>query len=89
MANAERRTETWFDLVDKIIDESVEREESVTVRADGLTVDVPLSFESDPAEAEQATWRLDGEVTVTIDGMRGSFAEWVHLFNEARREANE
>jgi hypothetical protein len=77
---------TWLDVADELIDESVEREESITVAADDLSVDVPLSFGED---AERAQWGFDGEVTVTVDGMRGSFAEWVQLFNHARRESRE
>ena len=76
--------QTWLDLADDLLDESVEREESLTLAAEDLSVDVPLAFGED---SERAQWRFDGQVTVTIDGMRGSFAEWVHLFRQAHRES--
>ncbi|WP_123536513.1 hypothetical protein [Halosimplex salinum] len=74
---------TWLDVADELIDESVDREESVTLNAEDLTVDVPLSFGE---EAQRAQWQFDGKVTVTVEGMRGSIAEWMHLFREAQRE---
>jgi hypothetical protein len=86
MAHSPRRDTTWLDLADELIDESVDREESITLTAEDLTVDVPLSFGED---GERAQWRVDGEVTVTVEGMRGSIAEWMHLFREAQRESGE
>lgn len=80
------RDQTWLDLADDLIDESVEREESVTLAAEDLSVDVPLSF---GADSERAQWGFDGEVTVTVDGMRGSFAEWVQLFRHAHRDVDD
>lgn len=73
--------QTWLDVADDLIDESVDREESVTLRAEDLTVDVPLEF-TDERAGERARWRFDGQVTVTVDGMRGSLAEWMRLFRE-------
>jgi hypothetical protein len=75
----ESESESWFDVADEMLDESVEREASVTLEAEDLTVDVPLAFGE---TADRARWGFDGQVTVTVDGMRGSFAEWVHLFDE-------
>ncbi|PSQ24698.1 hypothetical protein BRD06_07585 [Halobacteriales archaeon QS_9_67_15] len=86
MAHSPRRDTTWLDLADELIDESVNREESITLTAEDMTVDVPLSFGED---AEQAQWHVDGEVTVTVEGMRGSIAEWMHLFREAQRDSGE
>ena len=86
MAQSSRGDTTWLDLADELLDEGVDREESVTLDAEDLTVEVPLAFGED---AERAEWGFDGEVTVTVEGMRGSLAEWMHLFNEARRERRE
>jgi hypothetical protein len=83
MAERSRQAETtWLDVADELIDEGVEREESITLSADDLTVDVPLAFGD---EAQRARWEFDGTVTVTVDGMRGSIAEWMHLFRETER----
>jgi len=86
MAHSPRQDTTWLDVADELIDESVDREESVTLTAEDLTVDVPLSFGD---RDERARWRFDGQVTVTVEGMRGSIAEWMHLFREAQRESRE
>ena len=82
------RDQTWLDVADDVIDESVDREESVRLHAEDLTVDVPLSF-TDDGPGPRARWRFDGKVTVTVDGMRGSLAEWMHLFRDAHRRPDE
>jgi hypothetical protein len=71
--------ESWLRTLDKVIDEEVDREESIRLTVEELDVDVPLSF---GADAEQATWRFDGSVTVHVDGMRGPLASWLKLWLE-------
>lgn len=77
-------TDSWFEFADELIDEGVEREESVTFQAEELTVDVPLSF----ADGDFARWQFDGQMTVTVDGMRRPLAEWDHLFQESPRDSD-
>jgi len=76
--------ESWFEFADELIDEGVDREESVTLQAEELTVDVPLSFEDD----DFARWQFDGQVTVTVDGMRRPLAEWDHVFRKPPRDTS-
>lgn len=76
---------SWLRTLDKVIDEEVDREESIQLTADDLSVEVPLSF---GPEAERATWRFDGTVTVHVDGMRGPLASWLRLWME-RNEGDE
>jgi hypothetical protein len=86
MAQSSGRDTTWLDVADELIDESVDREESVTLTAEDLTVEVPVAFGED---ADRAEWGFDGGLTVTVEGMRGSLAEWMHLFRAAHRESRE
>lgn len=78
-------TPSWFEVADELIDEGVDREEAVTLEAEGVTVDVPLSF----AEGDFARWQFDGEVTVTVDGMRRPLAEWDYVFRQSPRDRSE
>jgi len=75
--------ENWFDFADELLDEGVDREESVTLQAEDLTVDVPLSFD----DGDFARWEFDGQVTVTVDGMRRPLAEWDTVFRKPPRES--
>jgi hypothetical protein len=68
---------TWLDVVEQVLDEEIDREEAIRLTADGLTVDVPLTYGDDP---ERATWRFSGSVTITVDGMRGPLADWLKLW---------
>jgi hypothetical protein len=68
---------TWLDVVERVLDEEIDREEAIRLTAEGLRVDVPLTYGDDP---ERATWRFDGSVTVRIDGMRGPLADWLKLW---------
>lgn len=81
---AEPPTE-WLDALDDLIDESLDREEAISLAAENLEVDVPLAFGED---APVARWRFDGDVTVRVEGLRASLAEWFALTGEPlpRRE---
>jgi selenophosphate synthetase-related protein len=68
---------TWLDVVEQVLDEEIDREEAIRLTADEFEVDIPLSYGDD---AERATWRFDGSVTVTVDGMRGPLADWLKLW---------
>ena len=69
----------WLDALDDLIDESLNREEDITLSAEDLDVEVPLTFGRD---APAARWRFDGDVTVRVEGLRGSLAEWFALTGE-------
>lgn len=75
--------ESWMRIVDKLLDEEVDREEAIRLTAEDLAVDVPLSFGED---AERARWKFDGSVTVRVDGMRGPLADWLKLWVRDRDE---
>lgn len=69
----------WLDALDDLIDESLDREEAIRLAAENLEVDVPLAFGRD---APVARWRFDGDVTVRVEGLRASLAEWFALTGE-------
>jgi hypothetical protein len=68
---------TWLDVVEQVLDEEIDREEAIRLTAEEFEVDIPLSYGPDP---ERATWRFNGSVTVTVDGMRGPLADWLKLW---------
>ena len=55
------RAPTWFDSIERVIDESIDREETVECVCEDLTVDVPLRMDAD---AERARWTFDGTVRI-------------------------
>jgi hypothetical protein len=65
--------------VERLLDETVDRDESFHIAADDMAVSVPMRFGPD---APRATWRFDGDVTVSVDGIRGPLREWVDLLEE-------
>ncbi|MDS0220858.1 hypothetical protein NDI54_05755 [Haloarcula sp. S1AR25-5A] len=65
--------------VERLLDETVDRDEALHIDADDVAISVPMRFGSD---APQATWRFDGDVTVSVDGIRGPLREWVDLLEE-------
>jgi len=65
--------------VERLLDETVERDEALHLTADDMSVSVPVRFGSD---SPQATWRFDGDVTISVDGVRGPLREWVDLLEE-------
>lgn len=69
----------WLDALDDLIDESLEREEAICLTAEELAVDIPMAFGSDGPEAR---WRFDGNLTVRVEGLRASLAEWFALTGE-------
>ncbi|MFB6117251.1 hypothetical protein [Halosegnis sp.] len=71
--------EEWLATLDELLDEGVEREEHLHVSAEDLSVEVPVAFGEETPRAE---WRFDGDLTVQIDGVRGSLAEWFRLYGE-------
>ncbi|PSP84758.1 hypothetical protein BRC83_04775 [Halobacteriales archaeon QS_1_68_17] len=78
--------ETWLDAIDEMLDEGVDSDEAVTLTAEELTVDVPMAF---GADAPRATWRFDGSVTVSVDGMRRPLAGWLRLWARGPRSDDE
>lgn len=64
---------------ERLLDETVDRDEELQLAADDLSVSIPMQFGS---ESPQATWRFDGDVTITVDGVRGPLREWVDLLEE-------
>ncbi|SFR63592.1 hypothetical protein [Halogeometricum limi] len=69
--------ESWMRIVDKLLDEEVDRTEEIQLTAEDLSVDVPLSWGED---AQRATWKFNGNVTVHVEGMRGPLADWLKLW---------
>lgn len=69
--------QTWFDVIEDVIDTEIDRQETIQCRFEELEVDVPLRMEAD---AEIARWRLDGTVRVHIEGTRGPLSEWLRFW---------
>lgn len=72
-----REPEEWLDVIEKVLDAEIDSDEAIHLSAEDLTVDVPLSYGDD---YEQAKWRFNGDVTVSVDGMRGTLAAWLKLW---------
>lgn len=79
--------ETWFDAIEDLLDTSIERDEAFVCTFDGLEVDVPLRTSDDDGDGEagepvpRARWRLDGTVTVSVEGTRGPLAAWLEWWS--------
>lgn len=71
----------WDDFVDDLLRERLARSEATEFEFEDLEADVPLSFGED---ATRATWRLNGRVTVTVEGDRERakqpLAEWLNFW---------
>jgi len=65
--------------VERLLDETVDREDSLDVAVEDLEVDIPIYFGED---SPRAKWRFNGDVTVTVDGIRGPLREWFELHGE-------
>jgi len=65
--------------VERLLDETVDREAALDVAVEDLEVDVPIYFGED---SPRARWRFNGDVTVTVDGIRGPLREWFDLHGE-------
>jgi len=76
--NADRTT--WNDAIDDVLAEELDRDDEISVTAEGLEVDVPLAF---GADAPRATWRFDGDLTVRVEGDADPLADWLRFW--ARR----
>ena len=50
--------------VERLLDETVDRDDSLDVAVEDLEVDIPIYFGED---SPRATWRFNGDVTVTGD----------------------
>jgi hypothetical protein len=68
---------TWNDIIAEVLDDRINRSEETELEFDDFEARIPLSFEED---AERATWRLDGTVTVTVEGERRPLAEWLRFW---------
>ena len=65
--------------VERLLDETVDSDDSLDVAVEDLEVDIPIYFGED---SPRATWRFNGDVTVTVDGIRGPLREWFDLHGE-------
>jgi hypothetical protein len=65
--------------VERLLDETVDRDESFEVDVEDLEVTVPLRFGED---APTAKWGLNGHVTITVDGIRAPLREWIELHED-------
>lgn len=70
--------DSWLAMVDRLLDEGVDRAEAIELTAEELDVDIPTRFGTDAA---RANWRFNGTVRVTIDGNRAPLAAWLKLWN--------
>jgi hypothetical protein len=68
--------------VERLLDETVDREADLEVAVEDLEIDVPIYFGED---SPRARWRFNGDVTVTMDGIRGPLREWFDLHGESPR----
>ncbi|WP_138005198.1 hypothetical protein [Halalkalirubrum salinum] len=75
--------ESWLSIMDRLLDEGVDRSEAIQLTAEELSIDVPARFGEDPPRAR---WRFDGTVRVTIDGNRAPLAAWIRLWESNRSE---
>lgn len=71
--------EVLRDAVERLLDETVDSEEKLDVTVEDLQVDVPIRFGDD---SPWARWRFNGDVTVTVDGIRQPLREWFDLHEE-------
>ena len=69
---------SWLAMVDRLLDEGVDRSEAIELTAEELDVDIPTQFSM---EAPRANWRFNGTVRVTIDGNRAPLAAWLKLWD--------
>lgn len=66
-------------VAERLLDETVDSEESLDVAVEDLEVTIPIYFGE---ESPRATWRFNGDVTVTVDGIRAPLREWFDLHGE-------
>ena len=85
-AESTPRAPTWFDSIERVIDESIDREDTVECVCEDLTVDVPLRMNPD---AERARWHFDGTVRIRTKGTRGPLAEWLRWWYEKPLDEDE
>ena len=83
MADSERTGETWISALNEVLDEGIERGETVELTAEDLQVDVPLRF---GPGSEWAEWHFDGSVSVSVDGETGPLAGWMQYWYRRRVE---
>jgi hypothetical protein len=76
----ERRSTTWLDVFDDVLDEVVDDGETVEAEFDDLRVEIPIRY---GADADRAEWGFDGAVTVHVEGLRGPLAEWMRWWYAA------
>ncbi|WP_135302082.1 hypothetical protein [Haloarcula amylovorans] len=72
--------------VERLLDETVDREEALELSAEDLHVDVPIRFGED---APRARWGFDGDVTITVEGVRGPLREWIELHEDRIVESDD
>jgi len=77
---SEPNRRNWNDAIADVLNEEIDREDAIALTADGLEVDVPLAF---GPEAQRATWRFNGDLTVRIEGEGNPLADWLRFW--ARR----
>lgn len=69
----------WEGAAESLLDEAVDRKETISCDFEELAVRVPLRTGRDAPTAE---WGLDGTVEITIQGDRGPLADWMEWWNE-------
>mgnify|MGYP007047139430 CR=1 FL=1 len=68
---------TCNDIITDILNDRIDRSEETELEFDDFEARIPLSFGEN---AERATWRVDGTVTVTVEGERRPLVEWLRFW---------
>jgi len=76
---SEPNAEDLQTAVERLLDETVDREDALDVAVEDLEVHIPIYF---GAESPRARWRFNGDLTVTVDGIRQPLREWFDLHGE-------
>jgi hypothetical protein len=83
-AALERRPDySWMDAIEEVLDASIEDEEDLEATFEEFEIDVPLRYGEG---APFGRWRLDGTVSVSVDGMRRGLAEWLQYWSQRDEE---
>lgn len=84
MQRTEPDRRTWNDVIEDVISEEIARDDAIAVTLDDFEVQVPLAYGE---TTECATWRFDGEITVTVEGEGRPLVDWLRFWS--RRSTSE
>ncbi|MWG33055.1 hypothetical protein [Halomarina oriensis] len=69
---------SWLDVMEDVLDESIEGEDEISASLSEFAVDVPTSLGE---ESTHYRWEFDGAVTVRTKGVRATLAEWLRYWD--------